>query len=169
MASESTRPIAGERRAKIRYLNDSSFAEHIAGGAYHPIVNLQGANIWLTDCEVEGPDVLSILGQAERQNRKVTLLSGSHGNISGIRTRSDDFAAGFVADFKHCWKPGAVDVLNINCLTREQITRFLQGTGDVVVAFCFSRNDSQIREILDLHEVSYYAHYDGPYAPKRYS
>jgi hypothetical protein len=118
--------------------------------------NRCGAAIWSTRYELDQDDLRRPVERAIRKKKKLIILSGTHGDSSGMRGEDDVesvFYSEDIVDFDRRSKHGSpyVQVKDITRLTDAKLGKILTGNIDVVLAFCYSRNDVQVLRHLQWH------------------
>lgn len=111
--------------------------------------NRSGAAIWSTRYELVKSHLKRPVKRAIRKKKKLIILSGTHGTPNGLRDEDDAepvFYSEDIACFDRRSEHGSpyVQVKDITRLTDAKLGRILNGNIDVVLAFCFSRNDIQV-------------------------
>jgi len=151
-----------------KYYGSEDYKKFREAGVFSPYENGTGGRVWLSEYAVGGSDVIKPLEEAEREERNAVILTGTHGSRVGVRAAENKERKFFVHDSKRFANGKAVRVRDINDLTSTQLKGILHGTDDVIVAFCYSRNDIALRRILGLPESRYYFPFDGPRAASMY-
>lgn len=166
----------------IMYPNEAAAAEKYCTNAQFLSLeqNANNARIFLTNHETNGTiiqnKILDILKHDPTGKGKIHVLTGTHGNADGVRTyggRGSDSATRFsqqdwewtqtlATEYKKRIEihdisgPGYANGKVGNIITNA-------GENDVVIgAFCYSRNDNEVRAALNLHPVTSYVSYEAP-------
>jgi hypothetical protein len=163
----------------IRYPNERVAAAKYGADAQFLSLDLNdnGAKVFLTDHEtnanITSNKILDVLKRDPTGKGKIHILTGTHGNPDGVRTTSSGQSRFAQQDWSwtNTLAPEYGNRIVIHDISKPQYQSGQVGNiikqaqeGDVVIgAFCYSRNDSEIRAALDdLHPVTSYISYEAP-------
>ncbi|MEX3242010.1 RHS repeat-associated core domain-containing protein [Serratia quinivorans] len=143
---------AGHSRASITTQRITSNYSAQAKNSYRYIRNSSGSRVWLSHYRVRGSYAVDPVNSALKRGRHVSVLSGTHGDRYGLRLHSGSDRRFYDEDVKRfSGRPYRnVTVYDIWSLSPSALENIVQGTDEVVAAFCYSRNDSALRQILKL-------------------
>ncbi|MFJ8433848.1 RHS repeat-associated core domain-containing protein [Kitasatospora sp. NPDC094019] len=144
--------------------------------SFQSVENARGERVWVSQDPVNGTMVEDVARDALKRGKRVHVLSGTHGDPLGARTVRHTEYGFFVEDLgrtprtlrrapnrplRTTWA-NQVYVHNTPDLTIDRIGEILNSDPgcEVIVGFCFSRNDDLVREFLGL-EATY------SYVPRR--
>jgi hypothetical protein len=96
----------------------------------------------------------SIVDNAKSQQKPLIILTGTHGSASGKRTAKMQDPKMYPAKVKTYVGDGEnrckyIQVVDICALQGKELATLLKGKTDVIISFCYSRNDAEIRGILN--------------------
>lgn len=125
-----------------------------AKDAFYFIPNDNNAKIWSTCYTSRIGYFKSIVDNAKSEQKPLIILTGTHGSASGKRTAKMQDpkmypakVKTYVGDGEHRCK--YIQVVDICALQGEELATILKGKTDVIISFCYSRNDAEIRGILN--------------------
>jgi RHS repeat-associated protein len=118
--------------------------------------NERGRRIWLSRYTTSWHDIYSIVRSAQRRGRRVTILSGTHGNTRGGLSAEPRFFGQDVETARYFGGRRNVEVVDVWSISERQMRRILNGRDEVIANFCFSRNNDDVRRALGLHRATLY-------------
>jgi hypothetical protein len=133
--------------------------------------NRQDRRVWLSEYRSRGFQITSLIRDALRRGRFITILSGTHGGRHGDRTprdaereflREDRETVRRVLNEPEFRRVPSSDirVVDTPSLRDSDVRRILQsGSEEVIVGFCYSRNDEVVRQALNLPATTSYTRY----------
>ncbi len=132
---------------------------------FHSVSNMNNSNVWLSEYVVQGQHFKGIAENAINNNRNLNIISGTHGTLDGIRAPTNLHKPFYTTDEKivstllannpnYTAQAKAHDV---GMLKPKEVRKILKSAdSEIIVGFCYSRNDLLVRETLRLPaSVSY--------------
>ncbi|MEV8599223.1 RHS repeat-associated core domain-containing protein [Streptomyces griseoviridis] len=143
---------------EIELVADSATYDRLRNFRY--VRNSSGRRVWLTEWRTRQGVFRPRVESALERGRNVTILSGTHGDRWGALSPHEDFLSADrrLADelMERFGRPGSVRVVDMSALNSPDLRAILEGNSEVVAAFCYSRNNANIRRILGLDATRSY-------------
>ncbi|QXE34195.1 hypothetical protein KQY30_07745 [Streptomyces sp. GMY02] len=146
----------GHSKPKQKEITEKQWKER---RKFKVVKNSHRQEVYVTQYEAVGSQLPDVIRNAQARAPKVAILSGTHGAEDGLRTSLDVEPKFYRQDLRlqHLEKGSSVKVYDTPNLPEGKLERILNRKDTAVIAaFCYSRNDSRLREILKLKPtVSY--------------
>ncbi|WP_176711504.1 RHS repeat-associated core domain-containing protein [Streptomyces sp. PTY087I2] len=135
---------------------------------FQSVTNAEGARVWVSQDPVHASLVREVTADALSRGKQVHILSATHGAELGVRTKKCEEVRFFREDVNtklslRTKKSRKLDAFPRKSQSRvviyytpemspQEIGRVLRqdSSNEIIAAFCFSRNDSVVREYLQL-------------------
>ncbi|WP_066947618.1 RHS repeat-associated core domain-containing protein [Streptomyces lushanensis] len=147
---------AGHSKPKQKAITEKQWKER---RNFKAVKNRHRQEVYVTQYEAVGRQLPEVIRSAQVRAPKVAILSGTHGAEDGLRTFAHRDSEFYEADlrFQRLEKGSSVKVYDTPNLPEGKLERILNRKDTAVIAaFCYSRNDNRLREILKLKPtVSY--------------
>jgi RHS repeat-associated protein len=108
--------------------------------------NRRGRRIWVSRYSTRGSDIVDLLRSARQRGRRVTVLSGTHGDRSGGLHAERNF---FRRD-RGRFSSRDVRVVDVFDLSHRELEDIFNGDDEVIAAWCYSRVNRDLRRALNL-------------------
>ncbi|AKP72414.1 hypothetical protein Psal006b_00225 [Piscirickettsia salmonis] len=117
------------------------------------IKNDNKAKIWTSKYQVRCSTAQKIISNYCKNNKPLYILSGSHGNKSGENaiTNKELKEESFFLEDKERYETMSprIKIIDITMLTKKEYKSLIRNTArDALLFYCYSRNDTVVKEAL---------------------
>lgn len=128
------------------------------------VIEKGSTRVFAPDATVSSTDVMRLQKQLVEDipsSRRIVIMTGGHGDVEGLNyaeTVASTIRRGYLRDIRFYDEDVALmnsrtEVVDTYEMTYDQMKKYMTGDSDVILAYCYARNDQALRKVFDLPPV----------------